>query len=141
MKSWLKVVPLILILCACSTGYRVQDGSLAAATGGFRDYAGPGKLRRVYITANGLTKPETVSEMILLRGAEMAKKDGKNHLLIYASVPDAIRGLYRSAPHVDSSFMGSSATTYFLFSETNEPGALNADEIIAKLGPKYLGNR
>ncbi len=71
----------------------------------------------------------------------MAKKDGKNHLLIYASVPDAIRGLYRSAPHVDSSFMGSSATTYFLFSETNEPGALNADEIIAKLGPKYLGNR
>lgn len=141
MKFLLKIIPVILALSACSTGYRVQDGSLSAATGGFQDYAGPGKLRRVYIMANGLTKADTVTEMILLRGAEMAKKDGKNYLLIYASVPDAIRGRYRSAPVVDSSFMGSSATTYFLFSEVSEPGTLNADEIIAKLGPKYLGNR
>lgn len=126
-------------LCGCATGYQSANNPLVKAgilvSGGYWEEPGPGRLIKVGYFANGLTRPRDVGNYLLYRCAEVAQREGATHFVLYNTLPDAISDVRSSERTVNANFGKPSTFAYILPAAENEPSALSAADLIARLGP------
>lgn len=134
-----------LQLGGCATGYQDATNPLLGWAGGYWDLKGPGKLTKVGFSGNGYIKREKVGEFLLLRCAEVAKREGMSHFVIFNHLPAAIKDQRVKQDEINDigtfSTVGGkpSAFVYILAQPESANDALNADELIKRLKPKNKG--
>jgi hypothetical protein len=87
-------------LVACATGYQSEGFS-----GGFSEIPLAADAYKISVKGNGFTSSSRVSEMALLRGAELAKQNGYNYFIV--------RGVDENSSVSTYTTPGSSQTTTY----------------------------
>lgn len=122
-------------LCGCATGYHDARNPILGIAGGYWDEPGPGRLLKVGFSANSFSRNEMVENFLLYRCAEVAKREGASHFVLYATLPDAVADKRSSGRTVKSTFGKPATFAYILPVPAGEPSALSSAELIARLGP------
>lgn len=116
-----------LALTGCATGYG-KNGIF----GGYWDEEGPGELIEVGFNGNGYTEAGKVEVFLLYRSAEVARERGKPYFSAYQTIGAAIVDLPLSEATAHSLGGKPFGKVYVLLHEDAVPGAMNADEVLAK---------
>lgn len=135
-----KIARLILLastlaLSACATSY-TSNGLF----GGYRDYAGPGKLEKVDFHGNGFISADQVQKFALYRCAEIAKQKNKPFFLIYDNLFSAARGMPSELPVVGSVGSKPNASAFVLVLDGPRAGAFETDKVLQDLQPLVKPN-
>jgi len=122
-------------LSGCATGYHDARNPLLGIFGGYWDEPGPGRLIKVGFSANAYSRAPEVESFLLYRCAEVAKREGATHFVLYATLPDAVADVRSTGRTVKSTFGKPATFAYILPVAADEPSALSSAELIARLGP------
>ena len=113
-----------LILAGCATGYKPANSG--GTIGGYSDAKiSEGQYRVTYQGQGESVSAAQVYQLFLLRGAELAKRDGYLFFRVVDGHDDFLR---RGAMHVHVEVPNYTGTIVML--ESNEPGSFNADDLI-----------
>lgn len=131
--TWLALA-LALLLAGCATPY-----GRSGWTGGYWDKPGPGELIEVGFDGNGLIDVSTVDVYLLYRCAELTRQHGKDYFSMYATIADAIRD--RPIFEVSATALGGKpiSKVYVLLQDGQVPGALAADQVMARYSAQVRG--
>ena len=123
-------------LAGCATGYHSATNPILGFTGGYWDTPGPGSTIKVGFSGNGFIQPGKVGTYLLYRCAEVTKREGGSHFVMYQSLPDAVEDRRSSERTVTR--IGGKPTThaYIWIVPAGERDALSADDVLARLGPE-----
>ncbi|HVI57452.1 MAG TPA: hypothetical protein VM619_01065 [Luteimonas sp.] len=125
-----------VLLVGCATGYHSANNPILGYTGGYWDTHGPGSTIKVGFSGNGFITGEKVGTYLLYRCAEVTKREGGSHFVLYQSLVDAVADR-RSSERTVRTIGGKPATyAYIWIVAGDEDGALSADDILARLGPE-----
>lgn len=130
MKTVLTSLLAGFALCGCATQY--QSSGL---TGGHYESAAPGKLQKVNFSGNGFIAPDTVQKYALYRCAEVAKKSGKSHFVIYDSLLAAAIDRPASMPRVGSVGNKPMAYAFMLLVDAPRSGSKETQAVLDELDP------
>jgi hypothetical protein len=122
-------------LSGCATGYHSATNPILGFTGGYWDVRGPGATIKVGFEGNGFISPDKVSTYLLYRCAEVAKREGGSHFVFYATLPEAVADKRSSERQVLTIGGKPSAHAYIWIVPATERDALDADALLARLGP------
>lgn len=123
-----------LMTGGCATGY-----GKASIFGGYWDKAGPGEAIEVGFSGNGYIKPDRVQVYLLYRSAEVARERGKRYVSIYPSIAAAINDTPVSEATAHSLGGKPFGKVFVLLHDGPAPGALDADEVMARYGAEVKG--
>jgi hypothetical protein len=133
-KPWV-AIGVMAALTGCATGYHSATNPILGMTGGYWDAKGPGRLIKVGFSGNGFIKEAQVETYLLYRCAEVTRREGGTHFVLYSSLPNAIRDV-RSAEREARSLGGKPYTwAYIDIVAAGTIDAHSADEVITRLGP------
>ncbi len=120
----------------CATGYHSANNPILGLTGGYWDRPGPGSTIKVGFAGNGYISRDKVGTYLLYRCAEVAKRDGGTHFVLYQTLMDAVDDRRSSERSVGT--IGGKPTTYVYIwiVKADERDALSADDLITRLGPE-----
>lgn len=135
MRTFAAVV-LAASLAGCATGYHSLNNPLLGITGGYWDVKGPGSTIKVGFAGNGFIKPEKVGVYLLYRSAEVTRREGGTHFVLYQSLQDAVGDVRSSERTVSSTFGKPNAYAYIWVVPESERGALSAADILERYGPE-----
>ncbi|RCL87199.1 hypothetical protein [Hyphomonas sp.] len=105
----MKTIATIAALCAltaCATGYQPEGMS-----GGFSEIPLAADAYQISVNGNGFTSSSRVTEMALLRGAELAKQNGYNYFVVRGVNEDSSVSSYTTPGSSHTSTYGT-ATAY-----------------------------
>lgn len=128
MKTWWTTLVAGIALSGCATQY--QSSGL---TGGHYETAAPGKLQKVNFSGNGFIAPDLVQKYALYRCAEVAKKSGKAHFVIYDSLVAAAVDRPATMPRVGSVGNKPMAYAFMLFVDQPRSGSKETQAVLDEL--------
>jgi len=117
-----------LMLSACATQY--QSSGL---TGGHYETAGPGKLEKVHFSGNGYITSDVVQKYAMYRCAEIAKKKGKPHFVIYDGLMAAALDRTATLPRVGAVGNKPTAAAFLLLLDRPREGSHETQAVLAEL--------
>ena len=136
--KWGFLAPVLLAvsISGCATGYHSANNPILGLTGGYWDRAGPGSTIKVGFAGNGYISRDKVGTYVLFRCAEVAKREGGTHFVLYQTLMDAVDDRRSSERAVST--IGGKPTTYVSIwvVKADERDALAVDDVIARLGPE-----
>lgn len=133
-KLW-TAIGLMAALSGCATGYHSATNPILGYTGGYWDAKGPGRLIKVGFSGNAFIKEDVVEKYLLYRCAEVTRREGGTHFVLYSSLPNAIRDV-RSAEREARSLGGKPYTwAYIDIVAAGTANAHSAEDVITRLGP------
>lgn len=135
MKSiaWAALAGVLLSGCAAT-----QYGSVGL-TGGHFETLLPGPLLKVSFSANAHSQSATVQTFALYRCAELARKQGKSHFVIYESLRLAALDVPADMPLVGSMGNKPMASAFMRLLDEPIPGSLRTEDVLATHGPTVKG--
>jgi hypothetical protein len=117
-------------LAGCATPY-----ASSGVTGGYGETHVTDRMVEVTFTGNGYTDADRIQTFALYRCAEIARKAGKPWFTLYDSLSAAARNRPARLPRVGTLGGKPAAVAFVLLHEQAQPGAQDAQEILARLGP------
>jgi hypothetical protein len=123
-------------LSGCATGYHSAANPILGFAGGYWDARGPGSTIKVGFSGNGFITREKVGTYLLYRCAEVTKREGGSHFVLYQSLLDAV-GDKRSSERTVRTIGGKPTThAYIWIVPADERDALSADDLLTRLEPE-----
>lgn len=135
-KVWMAAALAAACSTGCATGYHSASNPILGFTGGYWDQPGPGSTIKIGFAGNSIIEAEKVSTYLLYRSAEVTKREGGTHFVLYRSLPDAVLDV-RSDGKATTTLGGKPTNyAYIWIVPASERGAISADEVITNLGPE-----
>jgi hypothetical protein len=128
LRTCISMAMLGIALSGCATQY--QSSGL---TGGHYEMAGPGKLEMVNFSGNGFIASDTVRKYALYRCAEVAKKKGKAHFVIYDSLNAAAVDRPTQLPRVGAVGNKPTAFAFMLVLDAPRSGSQETQAVLDEL--------